>query len=123
MIVNNILLLGLIFIIVDSIFLYLMKDNFKKMIINVQKSDIKLKIIPTIACYIILISSIYYFIIIKNNTLLDAFLLGFFIYGIFETTNMAIFKNWDYKIGIIDVIWGGLLFFITTYIYLYIKNL
>ena len=75
MIVNNILLLGLIFIIVDSIFLYLMKDNFKKMIINVQKSDIKLKIIPTIACYIILISSIYYFIIIKNNTLLDAFLL------------------------------------------------
>ena len=123
MIVNNILLLGLIFIIVDSIFLYLMKDNFKKMITNVQKSDTKLKIIPTIACYIILISSIYYFIIIKNNTLLDAFLLGFFIYGVFETTNMAIFKNWDYKIGIIDVIWGGLLFFITTYLYLYIKNL
>jgi uncharacterized membrane protein len=123
MIVNNILLLGLIFIIVDSIFLYSMKDNFKKMITNVQKSDTKLKIIPTIACYIILISSIYYFIIIKNNTLLDAFLLGFFIYGVFETTNMAIFKNWDYKIGIIDVIWGGLLFFITTYLYLYIKNL
>ena len=123
MIVNNILLLGLIFIIVDSIFLYSMKDNFKKMITNVQKSDTKLKIIPTIACYIILISSIYYSIIIKNNTLLDAFLLGFFIYGVFETTNMAIFKNWDYKIGIIDVIWGGLLFFITTYLYLYIKNL
>ena len=110
----NILLLGFIFIIVDSIFLYLMKNNFQKMIMSVQKSDLKLKIIPTIICYIILISSIYYFIIYKNNNLLDAFLLGFFIYGVFETTNMAIFKKWDYKVGIIDMIWGGVLFLITT---------
>lgn len=119
----NILLLGFIFIIVDSIFLYLMKNNFQKMIMSVQKSDLKLKIIPTIICYIILISSIYYFIIYKNNNLLDAFLLGFFIYGVFETTNMAIFKKWDYKVGIIDMIWGGVLFLITTYLYLYIKKL
>ena len=119
----NILLLGFIFIIVDSIFLYLMRNNFKKMITNVQNSEIKLKILPTIACYIILISGIYYFIIYKNINLLEAFLLGFFTYGVYETTNMSILKDWNYKIGIIDTIWGGILFFITTYIYLYINYL
>ncbi len=119
----NILLLGFIFIIVDSTFLYLMRNNFQKMITNVQNSEIKLKILPTLACYIILISGIYYFIIYKNSSLLEAFLLGFFTYGVYETTNMSILKDWNYKIGIIDTIWGGILFFITTYLYLYIKNL
>tara|TARA_Y100000389_G_scaffold204349_2_gene256382 strand:- start:2598 stop:2900 length:303 start_codon:yes stop_codon:yes gene_type:complete len=100
-----------------------MRNNFQKMITNVQNSEIKLKILPTLACYIILISGIYYFIIYKNSSLLEAFLLGFFTYGVYETTNMSILKDWNYKIGIIDTIWGGILFFITTYLYLYIKNL
>ena len=27
---------------------------------------------------------------------------------------MAIFKDWDYKTGLIDLTWGGFLFLITT---------
>ena len=59
----------------------------------------------------------YYFIIYKKGSYLDAFLLGFFIYGVYETTNMAIIKNWDYRIGLIDLSWGGFLFLITSYLY------
>lgn len=113
----NILLLTLIFTTIESTFLYLMRNNFQKMITNVQNSEIKLKILPNIACYIILISGIYYFIIYKNSSLLEAFLLGFFTYGVYETTNMSILKDWNYKIGIIDTIWGGILFLSTTYFY------
>ena len=114
---KNILLLGILFIIVDVGFLYLMRNNFKTMINKIQGSPLKMKLIPTILCYIILVSSLYYFIVYKKGSYLDAFLLGFFIYGVYETTNMAIFKDWSIKVGLIDLTWGGFLFLITTYLY------
>ena len=59
----------------------------------------------------------YSTILYKKGSYLDAFLLGFFIYAVYETTNMAIFKDWSYKVGLIDLTWGGFLFLITTYLY------
>jgi uncharacterized membrane protein len=46
----------------------------------------------------------------------DAFLLGIVIYGVYETTNYALFKDWSILTVIIDTLWGGTLFAITTYI-------
>lgn len=119
---KNILILAIIFTLIDAGFLYLMKDNFNKIIRKIQGSDLKLNLIYTILCYVFLIAIIYYFLIYKKATLLDAFLLGLFTYGIFETTNMAIFKDWDPKIGFIDIIWGGILFSSTFYIYNIVQN-
>lgn len=119
---RNILILTIIFTIIDAGFLFLMKDNFNKIVKKIQGSDLKLNMIYTILCYIFLIAIIYYFLIHKKATLIDAFLLGLFTYGIFETTNMAIFKDWDPKIGFIDIIWGGILFSSTYYIYNIVQN-
>ena len=94
-----------------------MSNNFQNMIQKIQGSPLKMKLIPTIFCYIILVSSLYYFIIYKKGSYLDAFLLGFFIYGVYETTNMAIFKHWSPSVGLIDLSWGGFLFLITSYLY------
>jgi len=115
--IKNILLLAFIFVLVDAGYLYLMKDNFQTMIKKIQGSSLALKILPTVACYLILVASLYYFIIFKKGTYIDAFLLGFFIYGVYETTNMAIFKNWSITTGILDLTWGGFLFLITTVLY------
>ena len=70
-----------------------------------------MQILPTIFCYIFLVFLLYYFIIYKKQTVLDAFLLGLAVYGVYETTNLAIFKNWNPVIGVVDTIWGGILFF------------
>ena len=115
--IKNIILLAVIFVLVDAGFLYLMSNNFQTMVKKIQGTPLKMELLPTIACYIILVSSLYYFVINKKGTYLDAFLLGFFIYGVYETTNMAIFKDWSYKVGLIDLTWGGFLFLITTYLY------
>ena len=115
--IKNIILLAIIFVLVDSGFLYLMSNNFQNMIKKIQGSPLKMKLVPTLACYIILVSSLYYFIIYKKGSYLDAFLLGFFIYGVYETTNMAIFKHWSPSVGLIDLSWGGFLFLITSYLY------
>ena len=115
--IKNIILLAIIFVLVDVGFLYLMSNNFQSLIQKIQGSPLKMKLIPTVACYIILVVSLYYFAIYKKGSYLDAFLLGFFIYGVYETTNMAIFKDWSLKVGLIDLTWGGFLFLITTYLY------
>jgi uncharacterized membrane protein len=115
--IKNIILLAVILVLVDAGFLYLMSNNFQNMVKKIQGTPLKMELLPTIACYIILVSSLYYFVINKKGSYLDAFLLGFFIYGVYETTNMAIFKDWSYKVGLIDLTWGGFLFLITTYLY------
>jgi len=115
--IKNIILLAIIFVLVDAGFIYLMSNNFQSLIQKIQGSPLKMKLIPTLACYIILVSSLYYFAIYKKGSYLDAFLLGFFIYGVYETTNMAIFKDWSISVGLIDLTWGGFLFLITTYLY------
>ncbi|AET73230.1 hypothetical protein PGAG_00341 [Phaeocystis globosa virus 12T] len=60
------LLLGIIFIIVDTAFLYLMSNNFKTMVKKIQGTPLSMKIFPTIFAYLILISSLYYFVVYKN---------------------------------------------------------
>ena len=114
---KQLLLLAIIFIIIDALFLYLMTNNFQTMIKKIQGTPLVIKILPTISSYLILISSLYYFVIHKKGSLFDAFLLGFFIYGVYETTNMAVFKDWNVYVFIIDLTWGGFLFLITTYLY------
>lgn len=118
--IKNIILLAIIFVLVDAGFLYLMSNNFQNMVKKIQGTSLKMELLPTVSSYVILVSSLYYFVIYKKGSYLDAFLLGFFIYGVYETTNMAIFKDWSPKVGLIDLTWGGFLFLITTYLY---KNL
>jgi uncharacterized membrane protein len=120
---KNIILLGVIFVLIDSLYLYLMSNKFSIMVKNIQKSDLQLKLFPTFLCYLFLLSSLYYFIILKNGSLMDAFLLGFFIYGVYETTNSAIFKNYNAILASIDVIWGGILFASSYYLYRKIMKL
>lgn len=115
--IKNIILLAVIFVLVDAGFLYLMSNNFQNMVKKIQGSPLKMNLYATLACYIVLVSSLYYFVIYKKGSYLDAFLLGFFIYAVYETTNMAIFKDWSVSIGLIDLTWGGFLFLITTYLY------
>ena len=44
----------------DFGYLFSMTKNFQAMVKNIQKSELKMKILPTIACYIFLISSSIY---------------------------------------------------------------
>ena len=116
----DILKLSIIFTLIDSIYLYLMSNNFKTMIKHIQGSDLKMRFIPTIFCYIFLIFSLYYFIVSQKAPIVTAFLLGISIYGVYETTNLAIFEKWDPIIAIIDTLWGGILFSITYWLYLHV---
>ena len=89
---------------------------FAKMVKGIQKEDMKLNIFGAIGSYILLILVLYKFIIVERKPLSDAFLLGFCIYGIFDLTNIAIFKNYQLIPSLVDTVWGGVLFYTVTWI-------
>ena len=112
---------AIIFILMDSIYLTLIKNYFATQVKTIQGSPIKINFIATLICYVILIFGINYFIIQPRRSVKDAFLLGLVIYGVFETTNMALFTKWAWLTVLIDTLWGGILFAVTTSIVKLIK--
>ena len=107
---------AIIFITTDFVYLNVIKDYFLNQIKLVQGSEPKVNFLGVALCYIFLIAGINYFIIKPRKNISEAFLLGIIIYGVYETTNYALFKNWSILTVIIDTLWGGLLFASTTYI-------
>jgi uncharacterized membrane protein len=105
---------AIIFVVLDGIYLNLIKEYFNNQIKKIQGSDIKINMIATGITYVILIFGLNYFIIQRNRSVSDAALLGFVIYGTYEFTNMALFKDWSILTAIIDTTWGTILFGLTT---------
>ena len=107
---------AILLIVIDFVYLNVMKSYFDNQIKMVQGTPIKINYLGAALCYVFLIVGINYFIIKPRRSISDAFLLGIIIYGVYETTNYALFKNWSIWSVIIDTLWGGLLFAATTYI-------
>jgi uncharacterized membrane protein len=89
---------------------------------DIQGSGIKLDPLSTVLCYALIVSALYYFAIMKNFSLLDTFILGIFVYGVYELTNHAIFKKWRWETVGLDTVWGGILFTVSVMIFKKIKN-
>ena len=118
----EILLISIILVVIDSGYLYSMKNFFNNQIKLVQGSDIQMNIYAAILCYIALVYGLYYFIIKDKRPLIDAFIFGIVIYAVYELTTMALLKNWSWKTVVLDTLWGGILFTITTYLVYAIKK-
>jgi uncharacterized membrane protein len=110
------LISAIIFVSIDSIYLNIIKNFFQKQIERVQGSATKINFLGAALCYLFLVIGLNYFIIKPRKSISEAFLLGLIIYGVFETTNYALFKNWSIITVIIDTLWGGILFAVTTYL-------
>jgi uncharacterized membrane protein len=101
---------------IDSIYITLVGDWFKNSISKIQKSPFKLNYLGAILSYIFLLFLLYKFIIHPKKPVTDAVLLGMGIYAVFDFTNLAIFNNYPFFLSILDIVWGGLLFGLTTFI-------
>lgn len=76
--------------------------------------------------YFLISFGLYYFVI-KNSTnfkqtLIEAFIFGIVLYGVYDTTNYATILKYNARVAIIDTIWGGILSMIVTGLYLKFGN-
>ena len=101
---------------VDGLYLYNIGiTTFKKNVELIQKSPLELNVYGALLSYVCVISVLYYFIISQHKPVLDAFLLGIFLYGTFDMTNISMFKQYAWKTALTDTLWGGTLFAFTTW--------
>lgn len=111
----TILVSGVILILLDAAFLYFNKDMFQIQISDVQGVTLQPKYLGFILCYILLIGGLYWFILRTKRPIWEAVLLGFFVYGVYETTNYGTLKKWKFQTMVMDTLWGGVLFGSTTF--------
>jgi uncharacterized membrane protein len=127
--VIDVIVFSVLFMAIDSIYLYSSSKHFGRLIRLIQGSPLKLRIIPTLAVYYFLILGWFLFVYkdlgkeTLNSNLLKAISLGVVIYGVYEFTNYAIINSWDLTTVIMDTTWGGILFGITTYLFIKYKTL
>jgi uncharacterized membrane protein len=114
---------AIVFVALDFMYLNLIKGYFSKQIAKVQGEKLEVNFLGAAICYIFLIAGLNYFIIEPKKSVYDAFLLGIVIYGVYETTNYSLFKNWSILTVLIDTLWGGVLFASTTFLSKQVRNL
>ena len=123
MIIKELIISGVVMLLLDMVYLSTIGITFfSPLIKSLLGTDMKVNYGYAIGCYLLMIFGLNYFIISQNKSIKDAFILGVFVYGVFDTTNGAIFKTWNMKTALIDTLWGGFLFATVTYLTKKIKQ-
>ena len=127
-------ILTIIFILViDFIWIFSNSKNYNYLVEKVQKTPLSINFIGAILSYITFICGLFFFSIplielkLKENKNLFILCLiygggvGLLLYGMFNATNYGIFTNYNYKIALIDTLWGFSIFTISSYLFFSIK--
>ena len=141
MCITDLLVLSVIILALDAGFLTLAKDLFARQVMLVQGTAMNVNIPSAAICYILIVLGLYYFvlrhIIVPNATsaaaaiqtmriddgMKAAFFLGILVYGVYETTTLAILRNWSPMTAVIDTTWGGTLFALSAYLFYKYKTM
>jgi uncharacterized membrane protein len=119
---KSIIVLGTILLLLDAIYLSLFQKYFQKQIYQVQNKPLKMDWNSAILCYIVLILGLYYFIVREKKSPYDAFLLGLFVYGVYELTSKGLLADWQWSTVALDTVWGGILFMSAVYLFQKVQN-
>ena len=105
-----------ILLVVDGVYLYHIGiPIFKANVELIQKTPLKANVYGAILSYVCVIGALNYFIIMQNKSPVDAFILGIFLYGVFDMTNITMFTKYSWKTALTDTLWGGTLFAFTAW--------
>lgn len=102
-------------LVLDSLWIYgFLLGPFAEMIEKVQGQPMQVRMSGAIVAYLALLILAIVFIP-KTDNYVEAFLLGFCVYAVYDATNFATLKYWDVSVAVADSLWGGVLFMILRY--------
>lgn len=77
--------------------------------------------------YIVAVIGIWFFVLGKATTQLEAFLygalLGFVLYAFYDFTNLATLKDYSWTVTIVDILWGTCAVAAVSWVMFFIKGL
>jgi uncharacterized membrane protein len=112
--IKKIAVAGCILIALDLGFINLNKKMYEYTVINVQRVVMVPKYAGIFVAYFFILVILYWFILRQRRPIWEAALLGMAVNGIYESTNYTMFKKWPLDLAIIDTLWGGVLYGLTT---------
>lgn len=116
----------IVMLLLDSVWLYFNYDYHFNLFSNIQGSPMQVRLIPALIVYFVMGLSLYYFVLRKTKDIKqgaqDGALLGFFIYSVYDFTNLATLKNYTVHMAIRDTAWGSALFGTTAALVNYLRS-
>jgi len=115
---------SLILIILDFLWLGgFMGKRYSIMIPKIQGSKIETNMLYAFFSYLLMLIGLNVFVLpnlnIKNINIKDClkygFLFGIVLYGVYDFTTATVIKNWNIKLALVDVLWGGIVYFLACY--------
>jgi uncharacterized membrane protein len=133
------LIISVVLVFLDFIWISFNMVSYSNTILKIQKTELEPRIEHTIIAYIIILFSVIYVAIpftvlnIKGKedasverkllkSLMYGGAVGFSIYGIYNFTSLAIYKDMDVSVGILDTLWGTTLYTLATFAYLLLPD-
>ena len=107
---KQVLLSGILMLLLDFIWIRFNINAYVSQTVQIQRVMMDIKPLAAILCYLFLIVGLNFFILSRRRPWTEAFLLGIVIYGVYNTTSLAIYKKYSWKIACMDTLWGGVLF-------------
>ena len=77
----------------------------RRMMELIQGRPLEVRFVSAVLVYLFLA-----YMLLQTTSSWQAFLYGMCIYGVYDFTNHAIFEHYDWKFGVADTLWGGVLF-------------
>ena len=112
------LLLALIFLVIDYLWIgVISRGMWRDQVLAIQNSPLRANMYYATLSYVLLIAGLYVFIIKTGAPLWKAAFYGLVVYGVFDFTNLAIFKNYSPVLGIMDMLWGAVVCTAVTFIF------
>ena len=100
-----------------------MNQRYQVMIPTIQKAPMKANLQYAAVAYALMVVGLNMFVLPNirkgyemEDSLKYGFTFGVVVYGIFDFTNAAVLKDWDMKLALIDVLWGGTVYFLASYL-------
>ena len=116
----------LVLLVLDVLWIWFyMGGLYGKMVPRIQGCELQMNVISAGIAYLLMVIALIYLVLPNirsspshrlSDSLRYGALFGLVAYGIYDFTAGAVFKNWDFKLAVIDVAWGAFVYTITSYI-------
>ena len=121
---NKNIVATIVLLVLDVLWVTLyMRNAYKKQVQDIQGTQMKSRVYLGAIAYILMVVGLNMFVlpnIRKGHELIDSLkygaTFGLVVYGIYDMTAAAVFKDWDLKLATVDIIWGSFVFFISAYV-------
>ena len=124
---KKIILSTFVLLALDFLWVYFgMRSRYKTLIPSIQNKQMSVNYGAAVCAYVLMVVGLQLFVIPrldKDRKVLSSFTNGFIfgvvLYGVYNFTCGTVFENWDYSTALLDVFWGGMVYFLTSIITLY----